>query len=248
MTDFKHKLLAGQPLTGTWVTFASPLVAEALGHQGFDFLVIDTEHAPGDAMDVTAQLQAVGNTAAHPIVRVTELSNMLVKRAMDAGASSVLFPMIDTATQAHAAVAAMRYPPAGVRGMAGIVRAAKFGADVAYTKSANEQACCIVQIESKAALNNVAQIAAVQGVDCLFVGPADLSASLGMSAREDAFFDALRSIAAAAKTAGKPCGIFAGDPAFARKARDLGYTLISLAADVMLLARGAKAFKEAFEA
>jgi 2-keto-3-deoxy-L-rhamnonate aldolase RhmA len=246
--DFKQKLLAGQPLTGTWVTFASPLVAEALGYQGFDFLVIDTEHAPGDTMDVTAQLQAVGNTAAHPIVRVTELSAMLVKRAMDAGASSILFPMIDTNAQAQAAVAAMRYPPQGMRGMAGIVRAAKFGADAAYTKTANEKASCIVQIESKTALSNVQGIAAVQGVDCLFVGPADLSASLGVSARDDALFDALREVAQAAKHAGKPCGIFAGDPAFARKARDLGYTLISLAADVMLLTRGAKAFREAFDA
>jgi 2-keto-3-deoxy-L-rhamnonate aldolase RhmA len=199
-------------------------------------------------MDVTAQLQAVGNTAVHPIVRVTELSNMLVKRAMDAGASTLLFPMIDTAAQAQAAVAAMRYPPHGVRGMAGIVRAAKFGADAGYTKNANGAACCIVQIESKTALENVRSIAAVDGVDCLFVGPADLSASLGVPMRDDALFDALNTIAQAAQRAGKPCGIFAGDPAFARKARDLGYSMIALAADVMLLARGAKAFKEAFEA
>jgi 2-dehydro-3-deoxyglucarate aldolase len=246
--NFKQTLHAGQSLTGTWLTFASPLVAEALGHQGFDFLVIDTEHAPGDAMDVTAQLQAVGNTNAHPIVRVTELSAMLVKRAMDAGASTLLFPMIDTAEQARTAVAAMRYPPQGVRGMAGIVRAAKFGADALYTLHANDNACCIVQIESKTALANVQQIAAVEGVDCLFVGPADLSASLGVRMRDDALFDALNAIAQATQQAGKPCGIFAGDPEFARKARDLGYTLISLAADVMLLARGAKAFKEAFDA
>jgi 2-dehydro-3-deoxyglucarate aldolase len=246
--NFKQRLLERAPLTGTWLTFASPNVAEALGHQGFDFLVVDTEHAPGDAMDVVAQLQAIGNTAAHPIVRVTELSNMLVKRAMDAGASTVLFPMIDSAEQARAAVAAMRYPPQGVRGMAGIVRAAKFGADAAYTKTANEHACCIAQIESKTALANVNEIAAVEGVDCLFVGPADLSASLGVSARDDVLLDALKAVAQAAKQSGKPCGIFAGDPAFARKARDLGYTLISLAADVMLLARGAKAFREAFDA
>jgi 4-hydroxy-2-oxoheptanedioate aldolase len=199
-------------------------------------------------MDVTAQLQAVGNTAAHPVVRVPELSNVLVKRAMDAGASTLLFPMIDTAAQAQAAVAAMRYPPQGVRGMAGIVRAAKFGTDASYTKRAGGGACCIVQIESKTALENVGSIAAADGVDCLFVGPADLSASLGMPMRDDALFDALNTIAQAAQQAGKPCGIFAGDPAFARKARDLGYSMIALAADVMLLASGAKAFKEAFEA
>jgi 2-keto-3-deoxy-L-rhamnonate aldolase RhmA len=244
----KQRLLERAPLTGTWLTFASPNVAEALGHQGFDFLVVDTEHAPGDAMDVVAQLQAIGNTTAHPIVRVTELSTMLVKRAMDAGASTLLFPMIESASQAQAAVAAMRYPPSGVRGMAGIVRAAKFGADAAYTKTANGNACCIVQIESKAGLAAVHEIAAVQGVDCLFVGPADLSASLGVSARDDALFDALAKVSAAAKAHGKPCGIFTGDPAFARKSREMGYTLISLAADVMLLARGAKAFREAFEA
>ncbi len=244
---FKQKLLQGAPLTGTWIALASPLAAEALGYCGMDFLVVDTEHSPADGMDVVAQLQAIGNTPAHPIVRVTELNAMLVKRAMDAGAASILFPMIDSAAHAQAAVAAMRYPPQGIRGMAGMVRAAKFGTDAAYAATANENACCIVQIESAAALSAVAEIAAVSGVDCLFAGPADLSASLGIGMRDEALFAALETVQRAAKANNKPCGIFAGDAAFARRAKAMGYSLIALGADVMHLTRGVRAFREAFE-
>jgi len=239
----KQRLRAGETLYGCWLSLGAPLAAEALSHAGFDFLVVDTEHSPIDGMDVVALLQAVGNGAAAPVVRVAENAAVRVKRAMDAGCATIVFPAVNDADEARRAVAAMRYPPAGVRGVAGAVRAARYGFDRDYLARANDNACAIVQIESAAALAAVDAIAAVDGVDVLFVGPADLAASLGhLGASSHADVQAaVDRIAEAARTRGKAAGIFATSAAQARDYAARGFTLIALAADTTWLLQGATA-------
>ena len=249
----KDALRDRTPHYGCWLTLASPMAAEALSHAGFDFLVVDTEHSPADGMDVLAALQAIGNGPAAPVVRVTEKETWLVKRAMDAGCATILFPAVNDPAQARAAVAATRYPQdgnGGLRGVAGLNRAARYGLDKGYLLRANEEACAIVQIESAEGLARCEAIAAVDGVDALFVGPADLSASLGHLGRpgHPEVEAAIRRVAAAAAAHGKACGIFASTVEQARAARAAGYTFIALAADIVWLLAGARGALEAVRA
>ncbi len=220
-------------------------MAEALACAGFDFLVVDGEHSPADTMDTVALLQAIAAGGSLPIVRVADNTAWLAKRALDAGAATLLFPMVANADEARRAVAAMRYPQqdnGGARGVAGIVRAARFGLDTDYVPTANAAACTIVQIESAAAVAASDGIAAVEGVDALFVGPADLAASLGHlgDSRHAEVQQAIDRVLAAAKRQGKAAGIFAGSAAEAREYATRGFTLVSLAADVVWLLAAAR--------
>lgn len=241
----KQRLRNGERLFGCWLSLASTLAAEALAGAGFDFLVVDGEHSPADTMDTVALLQAIGAGGSQPIVRVTDSQPWLAKRALDAGSATLLFPMIGSADEARRAVAAMRYPQGGsggLRGVAGVVRAARFGLIADYVHTANEDACTIVQIESAAAVAASAQIAAVDGVDCLFVGPADLAASLGYLG-DSSHVDVQRAIdqvLAAATAQGKRAGIFAGSAREGREYAARGFALIALAADVIWLLQGAR--------
>jgi 2-dehydro-3-deoxyglucarate aldolase len=238
----KRRLLDRETVYGCWLSLGSTFVTEALSHAGFDFLVVDAEHSPIDGMDVAALLQAAGNGAAAPVVRVSENAPMLVKRAMDAGCATIVFPAVNDATEARRAVMATRYPPAGVRGVAGGVRATKFGMDRDYLACANDDACAIVQIETAAGLANVEAIAAVDGVDALFVGPADLSASLGHlgNSEHPEVQAALTRVAQVAARFGKSAGIFATSAELARGYRVTGYNLIAVAADIVWLMNGAR--------
>jgi 2-dehydro-3-deoxyglucarate aldolase len=242
---FKRKLAQRELVQGGWLALSSPLATEALAHAGFDFLVVDTEHAPADTMDLVALLQAMSAAPAHPVVRVTENAPALVKRAMDAGAQSILFPSVNSVDEARAAARAMRYPHAGnggVRGVAGVTRGNRFGLVPGALLAANEAACTIVQIESAAALAAVEQIAAVPQVDALFVGPADLSASLGHLG-DSAHPDVQAAIARVARVAsahGKAAGILALDTAQARHYRELGYTMLALGLDTQWLLLAAR--------
>ncbi|CAB3916279.1 5-keto-4-deoxy-D-glucarate aldolase [Achromobacter aegrifaciens] len=252
----RKKLLALEPSEGCWLTLASPAVAEAIAHCGFDWLVVDMEHAPNDMAGLTAQLQAIDaarahGAAAYPVVRVTVNDAALVKRAMDCGAQTIIFPNIDTAEDAGRAIAAMRFPcegNGGVRGVAGLVRAGMYGQDPSYVRRANEQACAILQIESAQAVRNVAAIAPLPGADCLFVGTADLAASLGrlgdMAHAE--VREAVGRVIDAGRTAGKAVGIFANDPEEAARYRKLGVQFIALHSDVAWLARGARQARAQF--
>jgi 2-dehydro-3-deoxyglucarate aldolase len=244
-TPFKQRLRQRELLHGGWLALSSPLAAEALAHAGFDFLVVDTEHAPADTMDLVALLQAMSAAPAHAVVRVTENAPALVKRAMDAGAQTVLFPNVGSAAEARAAAAAMRYPHAGnggLRGVAGVTRGNRFGLVPGMLLAANEAACTIVQIESAAALGAVEQIAALEPIDALFVGPGDLSASLGHlgnGAHPDVQA-AIERVAQVAAAHGKAAGILALDTTQARRYRDLGYTMIALGVDTMWLLAAAR--------
>jgi len=238
----------GQPLYGLWLSLASADAAEALAHAGFDWLCIDMEHAPNDSADVTAQLRAIA--AAHltteTIVRVPASEGWLVKRVLDAGARTLMFPNIESAEQAAHAVRLTRYPdataPDGLRGVASVVRAAAFGARRDYMQSANTQIVTIVQIESVRALEQVDAIAATPGVDCVFVGPADLAASLGHlgDSKHPQVQAAIARIVEAAGRAGIPAGIFALDVALARQYREVGFRVIALAADIIWLVRATR--------
>jgi 2-dehydro-3-deoxyglucarate aldolase len=241
----KRRLVAGEQLFGCWLSLASPLVAEALACAGFDFLVVDGEHSPADTMDTLALLQAIAAGGSQPIVRVADNTTWLAKRALDAGAATVLFPMVGSVEEARRAVAAMRYPQqgnGGARGVVGIVRAARFGLQADYVQTANEAACTIVQIESAAGVEAAERIAAVDGVDALFVGPADLAASLGHlgDSRHVEVQQAIDRVLAAAQRQRRAAGIFAGSAAEARDYAARGFTLVALAADVVWLLAGAR--------
>jgi 2-dehydro-3-deoxyglucarate aldolase len=241
----KQRLGRSERLFGCWLSLASPLAAEALACAGFDFLVVDGEHSPVDTMDMILLLLAIAAGGAQPVLRVAENNAALAKRALDAGSPTLLFPMVASADDARRAVAAMRYPQAGnggVRGVAGVVRAARFGLAADYVQRANETACTIVQIESAAGVEACPEIAAVDGVDALFVGPADLAASLGHlgASGHVEVQQAIDRVHAAAAAQGKAAGIFAGSIEEARDYAARGFTMVALAADVIWLLAGAK--------
>lgn len=254
----RQALLALTPTEGCWLTLASPAVAEAIAHCGFDWLVVDMEHAPNDVDSTTAQLRAVDaaraqGAATHAAVRVTANDPVLVKRAMDCGAQTIVFPNVDTVDDARRAIASMRFPSngnGGLRGVAGLVRAGRYGQDPAYVAEANGQACAILQIESAEAVRNIDAIAALPGADCLFIGTADLAASLGHlgDMTHAAVVDAVDAVMQAARTHGKAVGIFANSAEEAARYRQRGVQFIALHSDVAWLARGARQARTQFAA
>jgi 2-keto-3-deoxy-L-rhamnonate aldolase RhmA len=227
---------------GTWIMSASPLVAEAMGAAGFDWGVIDMEHAPLDIMGVVHLLQAVGNTRMVPVVRVPWNDAVTVKRVLDAGATTVLFPFVQNADEARQAVAATRYPPDGMRGMAGMSRASRFGTTPNYLKTANQHMGVIVQLETAQALDQIDAIARVEGVDAVFIGPSDLSGSMGHvgEASHPAVMEAMAEAARRCRALGKPIGTLAGTPDLAVRYRAMGFCYVAVSADLGLLMRGAQ--------
>ncbi|UUZ65172.1 aldolase/citrate lyase family protein [Polaromonas sp. P1-6] len=181
MNEFKQQLKNAGDHTpiGTWIMSASPIVGEAMGYAGFDWGVVDMEHTPLDMMEIVHMLQALSATKLVPVVRVPWNDTVSIKRVLDAGATTLLVPFIQNADEARAAVAATRYPPAGRRGMAGMSRASKFGTTPNYLTTANQQMAVVVQLETAEAIGQLEDIARVDGVDALFIGPGDLSATMG---------------------------------------------------------------------
>ncbi len=244
MNAFKQMMQAGgaQAPIGTWVMSASPLVAEAVGCAGFDWGVIDMEHTPLDLMDVVHMLQAVAGTKMLPIVRVPWNDAVMVKRVLDAGATTLLFPFVQNATEAQRAVAATRYPPEGVRGMAGMSRGSRFGTLPNYFKTANDIVSVIVQLETPEAVANLEAIAAVPGVDAIFLGPADLSGAMG-HVGQLTHPDVMALMARAAercKAIGMPVGTVGGAPEVVAQYRAAGFTFVGIASDLGLLMRAAQ--------
>ena len=216
---------------------ASAAVAEAMGHCGFDFLVIDMEHSPLHIDGAISLLRALAATGAEPLVRLAWNDQVLVKQALDAGAASLMFPFIENAEQARAAVAYTRYPPQGLRGVAAMQRGSRYGRARDYLRTADQQIAVVVQLETPGAIERLAEIAAVPGVDSLFVGPGDLSAQLGHIG-ELGHEEVQRLIARAAslaRTAGKPIGIVGPNPQMVRQFLDCGYTWAAVASDLALL-------------
>ena len=232
--DFRNRVLAREWLAGTWLNLGSPLTAEMAGLAGFDWVLLDHEHGPGSDTTVLHQLQAVSATPAAGLVRIAANEPARFKRVLDAGAHGVMVPYIANAAEAQAAVASLRYPPRGLRGVAKLNRAAAFGADFeAYFAHAHEWLVTAVQIETAGGVDQADAIAAVDAADVIFAGPLDLTANLGITGQysHPLFLDALRRIATAAQNAGKAAGILLLDAAQLSMARDLGYTFIALGSD-----------------
>jgi 4-hydroxy-2-oxoheptanedioate aldolase len=225
------------PPLGSWVTSGSPTVAEAMGHCGFDFLVVDMEHSPIDIVDAVALLRAIAGTPAQPLVRLAWSDQVMVKRVLDAGARTLMFPFIQTVQEARAAVSYTRYPPEGVRGVAGIHRASRYGRANDYFKTANNGIAVVLQLETPEAIDRLPEIAAVPGVDALFVGPGDLSAAMGRIG-EVGHPEVQTLIAKAAHTAhaaGKAIGIVGGNPDMLGRFLGYGYDWVAVASDIALM-------------
>lgn len=245
MNAFKHMLKAAgaHPPLGTWISSASAVVAEAVGHAGFEWGVIDMEHSPADTMEIVHMLQALSATKMIPVVRLPWNDPVVVKRVLDAGATTLMFPFVQNAEEAARAVAATRYPPEGIRGLAGATRASRYGTLPNYFAQANKQVGVIVQLESVAAVQQLEQIAAVEGVDALFVGPGDLSASLGQIGQftHPSVMDVLAKAAQRCRALGKPVGTIGDSPEVAAQYRAAGFDYIAIGSDLSLLMRAARA-------
>jgi 2-keto-3-deoxy-L-rhamnonate aldolase RhmA len=244
------QLLRGRgarPPIGTWVMSASPIVAEAVGMAGFDWGVLDMEHSPLELMDLVHLLQAVGNTKMVPVVRVPWNDAVTVKRVLDAGAQTLLFPYVQNAEEARRAVAATRYPPGGNRGMAGMSRASRFGTTPDYLRTAQQSISVVVQLETPQAVGRLEEIAAVPGIDALFVGPADLSAAMGHVGEltHPELMALMADAARRAQAIGKPIGTVGMTPESATRHRASGYDFVAVASDLGLLMRGAQAALQA---
>ena len=242
--------MRGETQIGLWLALADAYSAELCGGSGFDWLLIDGEHAPNDVRSVTAQLQALQGSPSHAVVRLPVGDPVLVKQYLDVGARTLLIPMIDTAQQAQQMVAATRYPPEGIRGVgAALARASRFGRNPAYLKEANGQVCLLLQVETVAGLTALDEIAAVSGVDGVFIGPADLAASfgsLGQPGHPDVQA-AIREAAQRIRRAGKAAGILSTDETQARTYLEWGYTFVAVGTDVTLLARETSALAARFK-
>jgi 4-hydroxy-2-oxoheptanedioate aldolase len=246
---FKHALKEGKAQIGLWSSQSSNYSVEVIAGAGFDWLLLDMEHSPNDLESLLAQLQAAAPYPTHPVVRVPWNDMVAMKRILDVGAQSLLVPYVSTADEARAAVAHTRYPPKGVRGVAGTTRATRFGRIKDYARRAHEEVCVLVQVETQAALDNIESICTVDGVDGVFVGPADLHASMGYAGEianpkvKPIIDDAIRRI----RKAGKAPGILTPSEEDARRWLDCGALFVAVGADVGILARGAEALAAKFK-
>lgn len=239
---FKRALQAGKVQFGLWVGLADPYVAELLATTGYDWLLIDGEHAPNHLRSMLAQLQAVAPYPVHPIVRPPVGDAVLIKQILDTGAQTLLIPMVESAEQAARIVAATRYPPAGMRGVgSALARSSRWNQIPDYLHRAEEEICVLVQVESAQAMAQVCDIAAVDGVDGVFFGPADLSASLGLIG-QPGHPDVQQAIVggmAAVCAAGKAAGVLSPDPLLARRYLEAGAKFVAVGVDTSLLVRAA---------
>jgi 4-hydroxy-2-oxoheptanedioate aldolase len=238
--SFKHAIAQLKPQIGLWTSLTSAISAELLSHSGFDWMLLDMEHSPNDMLSLVGQLQGMAGGTATPIVRVPWNDSVVVKRALDIGAQTILFPYVQTADEARKAVAATRYPPSGIRGVAGSTRAAGYGRIKDYLKRADQEMCVLVQVENRVGLDNIDAIAAVDGVDGVFIGPNDLAASLGHLgdiAHPDVQA-AINGALAALKAKNKPAGYLTYNIADAKQRFADGFTFIAVASDISILVRG----------
>jgi len=250
VNTFKAALAAPGAQIGLWLGLAEPYTAELCATAGFDWLLVDGEHGPNDLRSMLGTLQAVAPYPAHPVVRIPHGDAALVKQVLEIGATTLLVPMVEDAEQARGLVQAMRYPPQGIRGVgSGLARSSRWGADAHYLQTANERMCLLVQVETASALSRIDEIAAVDGVDGVFIGPSDLSASMGLlgqpghpevrAAIEQAFTRIL--------AAGKAPGILAVDEKLAHHYIGLGARFVAVGVEATLLAQASRALARRFK-
>jgi len=247
---FKTALKAGEIQFGCWVGLANSFATEMMGQAGFDWLVIDAEHGPNDLRSILSQLQVLASTHAHPVVRVPVGETYMIKQILDAGAQTVLVPMVESAAQARQLVRDMTYPPNGDRGVGyALARASNFSTITDYAKTADAQMCLLVQVENLRGLAALDDILAVEGVDGVFIGPADLAADMGHIADADhpdvqaAIMDALTRI----RAAGKASGILSTRDAMTNDAIAAGALFVAVGADVLLLGDAARGLAQKWQ-
>lgn len=240
---FKAQLLARKQQLGIWSMLASSNVVEVLTQSDYDWILLDTEHAPNEVPMVLDQLRTVAQTTMSAVVRPSTNDAVVLKRLLDIGAQTVLVPMVDTADDARRAVAAVRYPPLGIRGVSLATRANRYGRDADYGQCANEEVCLLVQLETPKALENLESIAAVDGIDGIFVGPADLAATMGHlgNVRHAAVQAAIHDARERAHRCGKPIGILMADPELNARYIADGFDYVAVATDISLMRSGAEA-------
>lgn len=240
---------ADRPLIGMWCSSGSPLMAEICAGSGLDWLLIDGEHGPNDLGTILAQLQAVAAYPMVPAVRVPRNEASIIKQVLDLGAQTVIVPMVGSVEDARAAVAAVRYPPGGIRGVgSALARSGRWGRVENYLADGDAHVCLLVQIETGAGVDAAAEIATVEGVDGVYVGPSDLAASMGLlgqQAHPDVTAAVLRTFEAV-RAAGKPVGVNAFDPTVAEQYLDAGAAFVTVGADVTLVARGSEGLATRF--
>ena len=243
MHSIKEQVLSGRFMAGAWCNLASSLTTEMAARAGFDWILIDQEHGPGDSLTLLGQIQAVGARPCAPIVRIAWNEMPRFKQALDLGAAGIMIPYIETADDAARAVSYLRYPPQGLRGVASSPRATGFGTNFDdYFTAANRELLTVTQIETARAVQNAEEIAAVDGVDVLFVGPMDLSMSLGMPGRfEDPDYRAiLAKVASTARDGGKAAGILLPSVQLLEMVYDMGYRFVAAGSDGGLVMQGLK--------
>lgn len=246
---FKRSLGRNDLQIGLWSTLCSNISAEIIAHAGFDWILLDTEHSPNELPDLLRQLQAMTGGTATPVVRAAWNDPVLIKRILDIGAQSLLLPYVQTAQEAQQAVQSVRYPPKGIRGVSASSRASRYGRVKNYLTRADEEICLIVQIETRTGLDNLEAIAATDGLDGVFIGPADLSASLGHlghpqhSETQAALHDAAQRLT----RTGKAAGILTTVETDARRYIEWGYRFVAVGTDTTLLANSADALARSFK-
>ena len=248
---FKHAIAKGELQLGCWLGLADPYIAEISAGAGFDWLLVDAEHAPNDLRSIVAQLQVIAARDSHAVVRPPIGETWIIKQLLDAGAQSLLIPMVESGRQAQELVDAVTYPPHGVRGVgSALARASDFAAIPDYLQTAREEICLLAQVENRAGMDALDEILAVEGVDGVFIGPSDLAADMGFIGQpgqtevKAAVLDAIKRIVAS----GKAAGILTLDKELQTECRNLGATFIATEIDVTLFARNMRAAaKEASE-
>lgn len=246
---FRRDLRAGKTLIGCWASLASNITTELLGYAGFDWLLIDGEHAPNDYASFIGQLQALKDSPSAPFVRPQWQDPVVLKRLLDIGFYNFLIPFIETAEQATRAVAATRYPPQGFRGVGTAHRSNRYGYTTDYFEHINDEICVTVQIESRLGVESSAAIAAVDGVDALFIGPSDLSAGYGAMLQPNLpeVQAGIRQVLESAQRHGKACGILAPLEADARRYLEMGMTFVAVGGDTGLLRNASQSLAQRFK-
>lgn len=246
----KQRLAAGDKTTGIWLALANSYTSELAGTIGFDWVLIDGEHAPNDLRSIMMQLQALKGSASSVVARPPSADVHLIKQYLDIGVQSLLLPMIESGAQAELMVKAVRYAPEGIRGVgASIARASMFNSIPNYMSTAADQICLMLQVESRAGLAALDDIAATDGVDSVFIGPSDLAADMGHPGNyhapevEAAIEDAIRRI----QSHGKATGIYMPDPVHAKRYRDMGVNFIAVGADAAVLIKALRDLKALYE-
>ncbi len=247
--QFKAKLATGELQVGLWSSSCSNIVVEVLANSGTDWILLDTEHSPNDISTVLSQLHAMNSGTASPIVRPAWNDKVLIKRYLDIGAQSLLIPFVQNAEEAKNAVSATRYPPQGIRGVAGSTRASAYGRNQHYLHTASDEIAVIVQIETGEALQEIEAIATVKGVDAVFIGPSDLSASLGHigNAEHEDVQEAIQTGIEKLKAVGKPAGILAFNPDHAKRYIDWGFQFVAIGSDLGFVVKGSDALVAQFK-